>query len=137
QNVKQTESSDSQEHHFPVEEPVFNMDTQTDVDNKENSNGPSTEDPVVDSSPPPKSCLMEGSEFVNEDSKVNLVPGLNGKGGSWSFEELIDLGVHAKSKPLMDDGSPEGPRVAFEEKTSSIHPAQSIEALSGKGFSHF
>lgn len=79
---------------------------------------------------------MEGSEFVNEDSKVNLVPGLNGKGGPWSFEELIDLGVHAKTKPLMDDGSPEGPRVAFEEKTSSIHPAQPIEALSGEAFSH-
>ncbi|KAI2656827.1 Ensconsin [Labeo rohita] len=85
QNVKQTESSDSQEHHLPVEEPVteqeepaVSMNTQTDVDNKENSNGPSTEDPSVDSSPPPKSCLMEGSEFVNEDSKVNLVPGLNG-----------------------------------------------------------
>ncbi len=77
---------------------------------------------------------MEGSEFVNEDSKVNLVQGLNGKGGSWIFEELIDLGVHAKSKPLMDDGGPEGPRVAFEEKTSSIHPAQPIETMSGKGF---
>ncbi|XP_073676065.1 uncharacterized protein map7d3 isoform X10 [Garra rufa] len=137
QNVKQTESSDFQEHHLPVEEPVteqeepvVSINMQTDVDNKENSNGPSTEDPSVDSSPPPKSCLMEGPEFVNEDSKVNLVPALNGKGGSWSFEELIDLGVHAKSKPLMDDGGPEGPRVAFEEKTSSIHPAQPIEALS-------
>ncbi|KAK2891192.1 hypothetical protein Q8A67_013835 [Cirrhinus molitorella] len=137
QNVKQTESPDSKERHLPVEEPVteqeepvVSMNTQTDVDNKENSNGPSTEDPSLDSSPPPKSCLMEGSEFVNEDSKVNLVPGLNGKGGSWSFEELIDLGVHAKSKPMMDDGGPEGPRVAFEEKTSSIHPAQPIEALS-------
>ncbi|XP_073676066.1 uncharacterized protein map7d3 isoform X11 [Garra rufa] len=136
QNVKQTESSDFQEHHLPVEEPVteqeepvVSINMQTDVDNKENSNGPSTEDPSVDS-PPPKSCLMEGPEFVNEDSKVNLVPALNGKGGSWSFEELIDLGVHAKSKPLMDDGGPEGPRVAFEEKTSSIHPAQPIEALS-------
>ncbi|XP_016423387.1 ensconsin-like [Sinocyclocheilus rhinocerous] len=134
QNAMQTEPSDSQKHHLPVEEPVSeqegpvdSMNTQTDVDNKENSNGPSTEDPSMDSSPPPKSCLMEGSEFVNEDSKVNMVPGLNGKGGPWSFEELIDLGVHAKSKPLMDD---EGPRVAFEEKTSSIHPAQPIEALS-------
>ncbi|XP_016148656.1 ensconsin-like isoform X6 [Sinocyclocheilus grahami] len=137
QNAKKTEPSDSQEHHLSVEEPVteqvgpvISMNTRTDVDNKENSNGPSTEDPSVDSSPPPKSCLMEGSEFVNEDSKVNLVQGLNGKGGSWSFEELIDLGVHAKSKPLMDDGSPEGPRVAFDEKTCSIHPAQPIEALS-------
>ncbi|XP_056327993.1 ensconsin isoform X9 [Danio aesculapii] len=126
----------TEEHHYPVEEtgpdreePAVNINTQTHADNKENSNGPSTQDPSVDS-PPPKSCLMEGSEFVNEDSKVNLVPGLNGKGGPWSFEELIDLGVHAKTKPLMDDGSPEGPRVAFEEKTSSIHPAQPIEALS-------
>ncbi|XP_026136393.1 ensconsin isoform X10 [Carassius auratus] len=137
ENSKETEPSDSQEHHLSVEEPVTeqdgpddSMNTQTDVDNKENNNGPSTEDPSVDSSPPPKSCLMEGSEFVNEDSKVNLVQGLNGKGGSWSFEELIDLGVHAKNKPLMDDGGPEGPRMAFEEKTSSIHPAQPIEALS-------
>ncbi|XP_077092317.1 MAP7 domain-containing protein 2 isoform X23 [Siphateles boraxobius] len=130
QSANETEPSDSQEHYMPVEEPDVSMNRQTDVDNKENSNGPSTEDPSVDSSPPPKSCLMEGSEFVNEDSKVSLVPGLNGKGGPWSFEELIDLGVHAKSKPLMDDGGPEGPRVAFEEKTSSVHPAQSIETLS-------
>ncbi|XDV37197.1 hypothetical protein PO909_006846 [Leuciscus waleckii] len=137
QSANETEPSDSQEHYLPVEEPAaeqeepdVSMNRQTNVDNKENSNGPSTEDPSVDSSPPPKSCLMEGSEFVNEDSKVSLVPGLNGKGGPWSFEELIDLGVHAKSKPLMDDGGPEGPRVAFEEKTSSVHPAQSIETLS-------
>ncbi|XP_043112577.1 ensconsin isoform X22 [Puntigrus tetrazona] len=133
----ETDPSDSQERRLSVDEPDteqdgpdVSMNTQTDVDNKENNNGPSTEDPSVDSSPPPKSCLMEDSEFVNEDSKVNLVQGLNGKGGSWSFEELIDLGVHAKSKPLMDDGGPEGPRVAFEEKTSSIHPAQPFEALS-------
>ncbi|XP_056098354.1 ensconsin isoform X11 [Rhinichthys klamathensis goyatoka] len=129
QSANETEPSDSLEHYLPVEEPDVSMNRQTDVDNKENSNGPSTEDPSVDS-PPPKSCLMEGSEFVNEDSKVSLVPGLNGKGGPWTFEELIDLGVHAKSKPLMDDGGPEGPRVAFEEKTSSVHPAQSIETLS-------
>lgn len=30
------------------EEPAVSMNTQTDVDNKENSNGPSTEDPSVD-----------------------------------------------------------------------------------------
>ncbi|XP_067313748.1 ensconsin isoform X8 [Pseudorasbora parva] len=137
QCANETEPSDCQEHYLTVEEPVtewvepdVGMNKQKDVDNMENGNGPSTEDPSVDSSPPPKSCLMEGSEFVNEDSKVSLVPGLNGKGGPWSFEELIDLGVHAKSKPLMDDGGPEGPRVAFEEKTSSVHPVQSIETLS-------
>ncbi|XP_051505160.1 ensconsin-like isoform X10 [Myxocyprinus asiaticus] len=136
QSAKEAEPSDSKEHHLSVEEPVTeheepdgSVNGETDVDDKENINGPSTEDPSVDS-PPPKSCLMEGSEFVNEDSKVGLVPGLNGKGGTWSFEELIDLGVHAKGKPLSDDGGPEGPRVAFEEKTSSLHPAQPIEALS-------
>ncbi|XP_056624955.1 ensconsin isoform X7 [Triplophysa dalaica] len=112
-----------------VEEPVSSLNGQTHLDSKENSIGPNTEDPSMDS-PPPKSCLMEGSEFVNEDSTVDVVAGLNGKGGPWSFEELIDLGVHAKSKPLIDDGSPEGPRVAFEEKTSSIHPIPPIEALS-------
>ncbi|XP_051514726.1 ensconsin-like isoform X12 [Myxocyprinus asiaticus] len=136
QSVEEAEPSDSQEHHLPLEEPVTereepvgSVNGETDVDDKENSNGPSTDDPSVDS-PPPKSCLMEGSEFLNEVSKVGLVPGLNGKGGPWSFEELIDLGVHARGKPLMADGGPEGPRVAFEEKTSSLHPAQPIEALS-------
>ncbi len=55
QNAKKTEPSDSQEHHLSVDEPVteqdgpvVSMNTQTDVDNKENSNGPSTEHPSVD-----------------------------------------------------------------------------------------
>ncbi|XP_052010508.1 MAP7 domain-containing protein 2-like isoform X8 [Xyrauchen texanus] len=136
QSVEEAEPSDSQENHLTLEEPVTEQEEpagsvngETDVDDKENSNGPSTEDPSVDSLPP-RSCLMEGSEFVNEVSKVDLVTGLNGKGGPWSFEELIDLGVHAKGKPLMADGGPEGPRMAFEEKTCPLHPAQPVEALS-------
>lgn len=87
---------------------------------------------------------MEDSEFMNEDSKM----GMNGKAGSWNFEEIIDLGVHTKGRPLMkpdicnqgliDCGvGPEGPRVAFDDKSApvnSLHPVQPIEALSGEDF---
>uniref|UniRef100_A0A8C7DN33 MAP7 domain containing 3 n=1 Tax=Oncorhynchus kisutch TaxID=8019 RepID=A0A8C7DN33_ONCKI len=79
--------------------------------------------------PVPKVRLVGGSEFLNEDSN-KLSPGLNGKPGSWSFEEFIDLGG------LIDcDGAPNGPRVAFEDKgtpVATLHPSsQPIEALSG------
>uniref|UniRef100_A0A8C7DXY4 MAP7 domain containing 3 n=1 Tax=Oncorhynchus kisutch TaxID=8019 RepID=A0A8C7DXY4_ONCKI len=86
------------------------------------------------SSPVPKGRLVEGSEFLNEDSN-KLAPGLNGKPGPWSFEELIDLG--GRNQGLIDcDGGPEGPRVAFEDKgipVATLHPSsQPIEALSGE-----
>lgn len=99
-------------------------------------------------SPIPKGRLVEGSEFLNEDSaKVGLVSGLNGKSNQWSFEELIDLNVHSKTRPLIEaedchqvlincDGSPDGTRVAFEDKgtpVNTLHSStQPIEALSGK-----
>lgn len=81
---------------------------------------------------------------MNEDCKQ----GLNGKAGSWSFEEIIDLGVHTKGRPLVEPGAcnqdlidcgigPEGPRVGFDDKSAplnSLHPAQPIEAMSGKAF---
>lgn len=87
---------------------------------------------------------MEGSAFVNEDCKN----GVNGKGGSWGFEEFIDLGVHTKVRPLLEPDScnqglidcgvgPDGPRVAFDDKSApvnSLHPVQPIEALSGEEF---
>lgn len=74
--------------------------------------------------------------------------GLNGKAGSWSFEEFIDLGVHAKGRPLMQPDTcnqglidcgvgHEGPRVAFDDKSApvnSLHPVQPIEALPGEEF---
>lgn len=92
---------------------------------------------------------MEGSEFLNEQdsNKVGLVPGLNGKTGTWSFEEFIDLSVHSKGRPLIEaedcnqglincDGSPEGTRVAFEDTGSAVNTLHSsnqpIEALSGE-----
>ena len=102
------------------------------------------------SSPVPKSRLVEGSEFLNEDaSKAGLVPGVNGKPGPWSFEELIDLNVHAKSRPLLQsedcgqglidcDGAADGPPLgAFEDNgapgVKSMHSSpQPLEALAGK-----
>lgn len=102
-----------------------------------------------ENSPVSKVRLVEGSEFLNEDSsKAELVSGLNGKPSQWSFEELIDVNVHAKARPLMEpedcnnqvlihcDGSPDGTGVAFEDKGTPVSPlhssAQPIEALSGE-----
>ncbi|XP_041708926.2 ensconsin isoform X13 [Coregonus clupeaformis] len=124
-------------------EPLGSVNWKPEADDKENNNGTSAEEPLA-VSPVPKGRLVEGSEFLNEDSN-KLAPGLNGKPGPWSFEELIDLGVNSKGRPLIDaegrnqglidcDGGPEGPRVAFEDKgtpVATLHPScQPIEALS-------
>ncbi|XP_070959566.1 ensconsin-like isoform X7 [Oncorhynchus clarkii lewisi] len=124
-------------------EPLGSVNWKPEADDKENNNGTSAEEPLA-VNPVPKGRLVEGSEFLNEDSN-KLAPGLNGKPGPWSFEELIDLGVNSKGRPLIDaegrnqglidcDGGPEGPRVAFEDKgipVATLHPSsQPIEALS-------
>ncbi|KAM9511279.1 uncharacterized protein ACWYII_045799 isoform 22-T22 [Salvelinus alpinus] len=124
-------------------EPLGSVNWKPEADDKENNNGTSAEEPLAVNSVP-KGRLVEGSEFLNEDSN-KLAPGLNGKPGPWSFEELIDLGVNSKGRPLIDaegrnqglidcDGGPEGPRVAFEDKgipVATLHPSsQPIEALS-------
>ncbi|KAF7660596.1 hypothetical protein LDENG_00278760 [Lucifuga dentata] len=127
------------------EEPLGSVNAKPVTDDKENNNGISTDEtqPV---SPVPKGRLVEGSKFVNEQdsAKVGLVSGLNGKTNPWSFEELIDLNVHSKARPLLKvgdcnqslincDGSPEGTRVAFEDKSAPINALHSsnqpIEAL--------
>ncbi|XP_017562580.1 ensconsin isoform X9 [Pygocentrus nattereri] len=131
----QEQGLSSQESPVEQEDPLDSVNGQNEADNKENNNGPSAAEPPAISNSCPKTRLVEGSEFVNEDSKL----GLNGKAGPWSFEEFIDLGVHPKGRPLkvpegcnqglIDcDGGPEGPRVAFEDK--SLHPPQPVEALS-------
>ncbi|XP_064810659.1 MAP7 domain-containing protein 2-like isoform X1 [Oncorhynchus masou masou] len=124
-------------------EPLGSVNWKPEADDKENNNGTSAEEPLA-VNPVPKGRLVEGSEFLNEDSN-KLAPGLNGKPGPWSFEELIDLGVNSKGRPLIDaegrnqglidcDGGPEGPRVAFEDKgipVATLHPSsQPIKALS-------
>ncbi|KAE8285727.1 Ensconsin Epithelial microtubule-associated protein of 115 kDa [Larimichthys crocea] len=130
----------------PVEEDKLlgSVNGKPETDDKENNNGMSTEETQA-VSPVPKSRLVEGSEFLNEQdsAKVGLVSGLNGKSNQWSFEELIDLNVHSKT-PLIKaedcnqvlincDGSSDGTRVAFEDKGTPVNPLHSsnqpIEAL--------
>ncbi|XP_029918516.1 MAP7 domain-containing protein 2 isoform X2 [Myripristis murdjan] len=128
------------------EEPLGSVNGKPETDCKENNNGISTDETHA-VSPVPKGRLVEGSEFLNEQdsNKVGLVPGLNGKTGTWSFEEFIDLSVHSKGRPLIEaedcnqglincDGSPEGTRVAFEDTGSTVNTLHSsnqpIEALS-------
>ncbi|XP_047658007.1 ensconsin isoform X3 [Tachysurus fulvidraco] len=139
---KEVIESDVQEKNMTSEEgqlesePLNNMKEHRIVDDKENNNDLSAAQPTAISNSYPQAHLMEGSEFVNEDCKN----GVNGKGGSWGFEEFIDLGVHTKVRPdscnqgLIDCGvGPDGPRVAFDDKSApvnSLHPVQPIEALS-------
>ncbi|XP_049442583.1 ensconsin isoform X6 [Epinephelus fuscoguttatus] len=124
-------------------EPLGSVNGKPETDDKENNNGISTDETQA-VSPVPKGRLVEGSEFLNDSAKVGLVSGLNGKSNQWSFEELIDLNVHSKTRPLIEaedcnqvlincDGSSDGTRVAFEDKGTpvTLHSSnQSIEALS-------
>lgn len=100
------------------------------------------EGPELACSPTPEPRAVEGLEFLNEDAPLEQLPGLKAKAGTWSFEELIDLGVHAKTHALMDgdgrgpgllehNGVPEGPRVAFEETGNGVS-GPPIQALSGE-----
>lgn len=131
------------------EEPLGHMNEKSETDtrqHKEHNNGTSTDETQAES-PVPKDRLVEGSEFQNEEdsTKVELVSTVNGKSNQWSFEELIDLNVHSKSRPLIEtedcnqvliscDGSSDGTRVAFEDNgtpISTLHSSsQPIEALS-------
>ncbi|KAM8733469.1 uncharacterized protein map7d3 isoform 13-T13 [Acanthopagrus schlegelii] len=128
------------------EKPLGSVNGKPETDDKENNNGISTDETQA-VSPVPKSRLVEGSDLLNEQdsAKVGLVSGLNGKSNQWSFEELIDLNVHSKTRPLIEaedcnqvlincDGSSDGTRVAFEDKGTPVNPLHSsnqpIEALS-------
>ncbi|XP_036932240.1 MAP7 domain-containing protein 2 isoform X10 [Acanthopagrus latus] len=128
------------------EKPLGSVNGKPETDDKENNNGISTDETQA-VSPVPKGRLVEGSDLLNEQdsAKVGLVSGLNGKSNQWSFEELIDLNVHSKTRPLIEaedcnqvlincDGSSDGTRVAFEDKGTPVNPLHSsnqpIEALS-------
>ncbi|XP_053179867.1 ensconsin [Scomber japonicus] len=125
------------------EEPLGSVNGKGEMDDKENKNGMSTDETQA-VSPLPKGRLVEGSEFTNEQDSAMVVSNLNGKSNQWSFEELIDLNVHSKTRPLIEaedcnqvlincDG-PDGTRVAFEDKgtpVNTLHSSnQPIETLS-------
>uniref|UniRef100_A0A1A8FI11 MAP7 domain containing 3 n=1 Tax=Nothobranchius korthausae TaxID=1143690 RepID=A0A1A8FI11_9TELE len=126
------------------EEPVGSVNGQSEAEDKEN-NGTDT-DEIQAGSPVPKGNLVENSEFLNEQdsTKSGLVSSLNGKSNQWSFEDLIDVNVHSKSRPLIEsedcnqvliscDGSTDGTKVAFEDRgtpINSLHSSnQPIEAM--------
>ncbi|XP_066571284.1 ensconsin isoform X3 [Amia ocellicauda] len=111
----------------------------TEVDDRENNNGTSLEaDQHVAIRVTPKAKLVD---HVNQDA-VEILPNLNGKAGSWRFEELIDLGkttiitvdgigADDCNQNLIDAaGIPEGPRVAFEDKGAVTSLSKPIEAVS-------
>ncbi|XP_065814571.1 MAP7 domain-containing protein 2 isoform X15 [Labrus bergylta] len=126
------------------EEPLGSVNGKPETDDKENNNGMSTDETQA-VSPIPKSRLVEGSEFLNEQDSAKVVSGVNGKSTQWSFEELNDLNVHSKTRPIMEaedsnqvlincDGSSEGPRVALEDKGTPVNnlhsSSQPLETMS-------
>lgn len=126
------------------EEPLGSVNGKPETDDKENNNGLSTEETQA-GSPVPKGRLVEGSEFLNEEESAKVVSGVNGKSNQWNFEEIIDLNVHTKTRPLMEaedcnqvlincDGGSDGPKVAFEDKgtpVTTLHSSsQPLEAMS-------
>ncbi|XP_035291215.1 ensconsin-like isoform X3 [Anguilla anguilla] len=117
----------------PMAEQGGSMYRKLEMDNKENRSILCERD-SESVSPTPKALLVEGSEFLNEGSRMGLLPGLNGRAAPWSLEELIELGVRPKAGPLISaDGGPDKPRPAFEDKGSAVGallPGQPIEALS-------
>uniref|UniRef100_A0A8C3S685 MAP7 domain containing 3 n=1 Tax=Chelydra serpentina TaxID=8475 RepID=A0A8C3S685_CHESE len=82
-------------------------------------------------SPSAKEMVIQNSEIlhVNEaDHTIGLLQNLNGKSNAWTFEEIIDLGVHSKSTKLssdsitadncnenLNDAVPSSPKLAFED----------------------
>ncbi|XP_062359161.1 MAP7 domain-containing protein 3 [Cinclus cinclus] len=104
---------------------------------------------LKDSSHPAKEIVISdlGKLDVHEaDHKIGLIQNLNGKSGSWTFEEFIDVGVHSKSTKLSSDSisagncnqnlndaatKPSSPKLAFEEDGAVNSLTKPIDASSG------
>lgn len=103
---------------------------------------------TIEASPLAKEMVIENSEIlhVNEaDHPIGFISSLNGKSTTWSFEEIIDLGVHPKTTRLSSDSLaaeistqnlrdvaavPTSPRLTFEEESTVNNLIQPIEAAS-------
>ncbi|XP_009976157.1 PREDICTED: MAP7 domain-containing protein 3 [Tauraco erythrolophus] len=103
---------------------------------------------LKDSSHPAKEMVIEESVKlgVNDaDRTIELTQNLNGKSGSWTFEEFIDIGVHSKSTKLssgsisagncnqdLNDAAtiPSSPKLAFEEDGAVNSLTKPIDASS-------
>ncbi|XP_059339231.1 ensconsin-like [Ammospiza nelsoni] len=104
---------------------------------------------LKDSGHPAKEVVIDdsGKLGVHEaDHTIGLIQNLNGKSGSWTFEEFIDVGVHSKSTKLSSDSIsagncnqnlndaatlPSSPKLAFEEDGAVNSLTKPIDASSG------
>ncbi|XP_034637241.1 MAP7 domain-containing protein 3 isoform X3 [Trachemys scripta elegans] len=103
---------------------------------------------LKDYSPSAKEMVIQNSEIlhVNEaDHTIGLIQNLNGKSNAWTFEEIIDLGVHSKSTKLSSDSItadncnenlndaatvPSSPKLAFEDNGTVNSLTKPIETAS-------
>ncbi|XP_014110774.1 PREDICTED: MAP7 domain-containing protein 3 isoform X5 [Pseudopodoces humilis] len=104
---------------------------------------------LKDSSHPAKEMVFDDSgklDVHEADHTIGLIQNLNGKSGSWTFEEFIDVGVHSKSTKLSSDSIsagncnqnlndaatiPSSPKLAFEEDGAVNSLTKPIDASSG------
>ncbi|XP_066038200.1 MAP7 domain-containing protein 3 isoform X7 [Chamaea fasciata] len=104
---------------------------------------------LKDSSHPAKEMVIHdsGKLGVHEaDHTIGLIQNLNGKSGSWTLEEFIDVGVHSKSTKLSSDSISAGncnqtlndaatilssPKLAYEEDGAVNSLTKPIGASSG------
>ncbi|XP_053931189.1 MAP7 domain-containing protein 3 isoform X2 [Cuculus canorus] len=103
---------------------------------------------LKDSSHPAEEMVIDDSVKlgINEaDHTIGLIQNLNGKSGSWTFEEFIDVGVYSKSTKLssesisasncnqnLNDAAtiPSSPKLAFEEDGAVNSLTKPIDASS-------
>ncbi|RLW02565.1 hypothetical protein DV515_00007162 [Chloebia gouldiae] len=103
---------------------------------------------LKDSSHPAKEVVIDDSGKLGvyeADHTIGLIQNLNGKAGSWTFEEFIDVGVHSKSTKLSSDSIsagncnqnlndaatlPSSPKLAFEEDGAVNSLTKPIDASS-------
>ncbi|XP_038271795.1 MAP7 domain-containing protein 3 isoform X1 [Dermochelys coriacea] len=127
-----TESSMQDMSKMEADEVLMNGDEQ-DIYQKTTNEGSLHVMQLKGYSPSAKEMVIQNSEIlhVNEaDHTIGLVQNLNGKSNAWTFEEIIDLGVHSKSTKLSSDSItadncnenlndaaivPSSPKLAFED----------------------
>ncbi|XP_053896218.1 MAP7 domain-containing protein 3 isoform X3 [Malaclemys terrapin pileata] len=141
-----TESSMQDMSKMEADEVLMNGDEQ-DIYQKKNE-GSLHGMQLKDYSPSAKEMVIQNSEIlhVNEaDHTIGLIQNLNGKSNAWTFEEIIDLGVHSKSTKLSSDSItadncnenlndaatvPSSPKLAFEDNGTVNSLTKPIETAS-------
>uniref|UniRef100_A0A8C5F040 MAP7 domain containing 3 n=1 Tax=Gopherus evgoodei TaxID=1825980 RepID=A0A8C5F040_9SAUR len=104
-DLTSTESSMQDMSKMEADEVLINGDEQ-DLYQKKKNEGSLHVMQLKDYSPSAKEMVIQDSEIlhVNEaDRTIGLIQNLNGKSNAWTFEEIIDLGVHSKSTKLSSD----------------------------------